>query len=330
MSVGPFNPEAIGAYTVSYSEISAARHCLLKWKLSYIERFSRGIVVGPRALGTAWHEIMADHFRALKQVQQEYAALDMAPSVGSRWTYTEANAQAVSGAAMEAIGRVADDSEQADLLLWMYQNFRAVWGLTPDWTVLATEFGTTGWLPNEDGSPSAFQCKVFVDLVVYDQIRDGVVIIDHKSGKRAPTGNLQDMNDQFGLYTWVLRQLGRNVIGSMMIWTRTQRTVKPKPARECTMGVRTERTEAELDELARDAVRMMTVAYSLLGSGVEPPSSPDPELCQRLCDYTSAHIASRKGFAELRPYLIDTGFQQLDLSSRQTTVIEPDEDDAYN
>jgi len=336
--------------TVSWSEINMMRQCLLKWQLGYKERWTQDDVGGPRALGIAWHEVMAAHFRELFAIQRERLEADTGPRAGGYWQYDTAETLRVAEAATAQLTNGGYHDDVIDKLTWMYHNYCTVYDLTPNWTILAVEYNAVGWLPRTDGQKSNFDCKVFVDLVVLDQVVNQIWIVDHKSGSRDPGSKLNDLNDQFGLYTWILRQLGKNVFGSMMIWTSTYRHVDKEtkkaaaererllaagmPAWKANNGHTPrdyvkrhlfDKTDHELVMLAIDATKMLGLAY-----GWNPeesgdlPSSPDPEWCQRACDFSGAHIASRKGFADLRGYLFDQGFRQN--FERQGAITEEEGD----
>lgn len=296
---------------VSYSEIDSARHCGLKHRLQYIERWVKPEVAGPRSLGTAYHTVMQAHYTELKTIQAELTLAGEAPSghPWDRWTYPDGTAERLHQAVHDTD---VFAGEYAETVAWMYDGHLGRWGLSTDWTILAVEFAPVHWLPDQNGERSQFDLKTKIDLVVRS-IGDGLIwIIDHKTGQRRPNVKTMDLADQFGLYVWILRKMGRQVQGAIHSWAKTS---QPKTTVDTLQDrfehYRMDRTEAQLETIARDAYRTMFRAYQWDAAEMGGyPVYPDPEWCQRRCDFINAHLAARRGSTTVQAYLLDTGWSQ--------------------
>jgi hypothetical protein len=296
---------------VSWSEIDSARHCGLKHRLQYRERWvDTKPDTGARALGSDYHLVMQAHMTQLQAIQAELRAAGDAPSghPWDRWTYPDGTAERLHQAVHTTDVFVGPNAET---VAWMYSGFLERWGLTTDWTVLAVEFAPVHPLPDLEGNPSPFHLKTKIDLVVQEIGSSLVWLLDWKTGQRRPNVKTMGLADQFGLYTWILRAMGRNAHGALHSWAKTSR---PKTTIDTVEDrfehYRMDRSQTELDKIAVDAYKTVARAYWLWDHdalGDEPPY-PDPEWCQRRCDFVAAHLADRRGFTTLRAYLADTGF----------------------
>jgi hypothetical protein len=277
----------------------------LKHRLQYVERWVGPDKGGARGLGTDWHKVLEALFRMLMEIQREMQAAGHGPAGPfGRWEYGPDVADRV----MEAI-RATDvlAGLNAELVNWMLEGYLRKWGLRSNWTVLAVEFNPQSSLPGPDGQPSLFDLKCKLDLVVQDTLTGWIWIVDHKSGQRRPQVAALNLDDQFGLYTWILRRLGRPVYGAIHSWSKTS---KPKTfvdkLEDRFEDFPMDRSETELDTIASDAFRSIDAAYKVDG---EPLVYPDGEWCRRRCDFVNAHLAARRGFAPIRSYLRDTGYE---------------------
>lgn len=292
---------------VSYSEIASARHCSLKHRLQYRERWTKPDTGGARGLGTEWHLVLEALFRELLVVQSEMRSDGLAPSGPfAAWQYPAEVADRIHRAVRDTDVFAGTNGE---LINWMLEGYLRKWGLRPRWTVLAVEFNPKSWLPGEDGQPSPYDLKCKLDLVVQDTMTGQIWIVDHKSGQRRPTVSALNLDDQFGLYTWILRRLGRPVFGAIHSWSKTTQPKKPDTVDERFEDFAMDRSETELDMIAADAYRSIHAAYSY---DPDAPALvyPDGEWCRRRCDFVNAHLAWRRGIAPMRAYLKDVGFEQ--------------------
>lgn len=296
--------------TVSYSELAAHRQCPLKHRLAYIERWSR-TTGGARALGTRWHAILATHYGAIQTIQNRRLNEGTAPARGESWIYSsKERAYILSMVSEEMASQPAD--KVLETLQWMYVNHCDVYGYQGNWTVVGVEYEDTFPLPEIPGSDIQFKLKVIIDLIVKDAMGH-FWLIDHKSGQTMPSKASVNgtLSDQFGLYDWLLTASGFKIHGDILQFMKTTKYKAPTPAAGYTDHFPMDRTEAELEELAHDAVRTAYAAYTwpteLLGN---PPSNPSPEMCTRFCDFLEAHVMERRGLAPIQEYLRGTGFQQ--------------------
>lgn len=297
---------------VSWSEIDSARHCGLKHRLQYRERWVGPDTGGPRSLGTAYHLVMQAHFTELMLIQGELkdAGKGVSGHPWDRWSYPDEAAARL----LDAVHRTdVLAGEHAETIAWMYKGFLDWTGLTTDWTILAVEYAPVHPLPDLDGNPSVFHLKTRIDLVVQTIGTGSIWLLDWKTGQRRPNVKTLGLADQFGLYVWILRAMGRNAHGALHSWAKTSR---PKTSVDSLTDrfehYPMDRSQTELDNIARDAYKTMARAYFLWDHdtlGDEPPYT-DTEWCQRRCDFVQAHLADRRGFTTLRAYLADTGYAQ--------------------
>lgn len=285
---------------VSYSELDAARQCFFKHEMAYKERWTPPTESPALARGTAWHKLMETHYGMIRERLRGEAA----------WTDDQI---------IEAVFRIhlADDngqqSKEQELLEWIYRGHVEYWGFDDDWRVQAVEFSPTVWLPSPSGHRSNFKLKLKIDLVVKIKIAGKwqLVIVDHKTGKDLPKQKELDIDDQFGLYTWAMRQLGHDVLYSIHNAARTHRNVDQvkhfQPLDERFRRTPTHRTDIELDVLAHEAYQWAKLAYQhKIG---EAPRSANPDTCSWKCPFTDACLYGRKG-GDHRRMLEDMGFRQ--------------------
>jgi hypothetical protein len=225
------------------------------------------------------------------------------------------------------------DSDTVELLEWMYDGYREQWGDDAEWQILRVEHKVVVPLLNPDGSVSPFDLKMIIDLIVRDLTSGRVWLVDHKSHAYLPKDKELDLDDQFGLYTWGLRQLGHKVFGSVYNTARTQRNQGDKPevvaawdtkkaAGDKRLGKRPEpqplsarfdrhlmsRTERELDTIASEALATARTAYSEFNFGERHTNT---DTCKWRCDFTEACLLGRKqGPDRERQFMLDVGFRQ--------------------
>jgi len=282
--------------TVSYSELSTGRDCPLKHHLSYRQRWTRPPEAGsPRDIGTTWHLALQAHYESLMATQ------DSDLSAGERL------ALAVDAVAPVLGSGGGPQTETQELADWMYAGYVNHYGVDPNWRILAVEYAPVVPLLNEAGRPTRFRLKAKIDLVVQDLFTRTIDLVDHKGNQNLKREKEVDLDDQFGLYTWMMRQLGKKVQKSIYSGARTQRNktgVQPLDTRFKRLPMY--RTDAELTNLALDAWRAAVALYRK----EIPYSSPDPLQCGWKCDFRDAHLLMRKGVAAPERILTDLGFTQ--------------------
>lgn len=280
--------------TVSYSELDSGRQCPLKHALGYKQRWTKAPEDGsPRSNGTAWHLVMQAHYESLKNTQ---AIPDLLAQ--ERLIFA---AEAV----LPVLASFPD--EQRELIDWMYAGYVENYGADENWQILAVEWAPVVPLLNEAGNKTRFRLKAKIDLVVYDRFLRVNHLIDHKSAQNLAREKEVDLDDQFGLYTWMVRQLGKKVQQSVYSGARTQRNKTPGQTVESRFKrIPMYRTDKELTNLALDAWR---AAVALYRAGA-PYSAPNPNECGWKCDFRDAHLLMRKGVTSPATVLTDLGFIQ--------------------
>lgn len=326
---------------VSYSELTTARQCNLKHELAYVERWSKEPAPGsPLTKGTVWHAVLEIHYNVIRDWQVNQVRGWIGGAAG------------VLDLAKHKVEQFLEDFDEdlADLIWWMYRGYVDQYGADDGWKILAVEHNAVCRLPLLSGRASQFALKIKIDLIVADITRGKpqVWVVDHKSGKNLPGDKELDLDDQFGLYTWGLRSMGKQVFGQLHNAARTQRNrgdfpeivaeydrlkglgLKGGGAKPVTQTLderfhRTPmaKTEIELDTLAHEAYQTARDRYRQQAEieharkrasgeprrAIEPPRSTDPDTCRWRCDFTEQCLAGRKGI-DLRAFLKDKGFTQ--------------------
>lgn len=301
-----------GDQIVSYSELSTYRDCPLKHLIGYRERWSKDPGEdSPLTKGSLWHAVMEIHYTILRD-NPGAVGLILAEEVIRALLFDEQNEQ----------------SKNQALIWWMYQGYVQRYGSDPQWEILGVEVKFQRRLHGPKG-PSRFILKGKLDLVVRDRRTGKIWIIDHKSGANLPSEMELDVDDQFGLYQWLLRESGVAVIGVIHNAARTTQNAGDLPENQDEDGVplkasmkkqtseqRMHRTlmnrgDRELDAIARDAWSVACNAYPEKAGGQTIPvySNPDPRSCGWKCDFLDAHLMARKG-RDLRTALKEMGFEQ--------------------
>lgn len=287
---------------VSYSELTTARRCPLKHQLAYVERWTKTQdPMSALGKGTAWHKVLETHYTALKQHQGHYRDEEVLKRCG------------------DAVDAELEEMppDLAALIGWMYRGYVGQWGVDRGWEILAVEFPAQVRLLTPKGTPSGFYLKMKIDLVVKERRTGNIKVIDHKSGKDLPSNRAMELDDQFGLYVWGLRQLGKRVFGQEWNAARTLRLQEDiknpgtTPLDKRFDRLRLHRTDKELDIVAREAYLTASTRYAeqarVARMGVDSPRNTDPQNCQWQCDFFEPCLAGRKGI-DIRRFLHDKGF----------------------
>ena len=154
--------------------------------------------------------------------------------------------------------------------------------------------------------PGEIDLRFKLDLLVRDRATKKLWLIDHKSARDFSRPSEIDLDDQFGLYSWALRQMGWDAIGTVRSDARTQRNKGPMTLEQRFRQVFTFRTPTELDNVANDAAQVARVAWAD-GSVDRVYSSPLTFTCSWRCSFLSPHIELRKGIASEEVVMTDFG-----------------------
>jgi hypothetical protein len=282
----------------SYSELDSYRQCRLKHQFGYIERWRTETTSPALNRGKLFHQVIEQHYLMLR--------------LQTRGELTDALYKQHVGAIRDLLHNpeTGTQSEDQELIEWMYQGYIECYGKDPRWKVLAVEHKVEEYLPTDRGGRSSIKLKGTIDLIVRDMEMGGLWIVDHKTCKNLPKGRELDLDDQFGLYQWLLRKRGNDIRG---IWHNAVRTERLK-TREMDMPERfkrtpTVRTERELDSIAVEAYQLLREAWTNGQNGRKVARSTNPDTCRWRCDYTEPCLAGRKG-ADMRAMLSGMGFVQ--------------------
>lgn len=295
---------------VSFSEVDTARQCLFKHELAYKQRWVSPTTGPALSRGTRWHSVLEAHYRTIQAWQVEQAERKKAGGKIVRITQDKDLAKAIHAAVLPYLRdpRTGQQTEEQELVEWMYQGYLEYYGLDPDWRILAVEHKGVVPLLDARGRPTRFHLKVKIDLIVQEYDTRNRYVVDNKSGKDLPSDKMLDIDDQFGLYLWAMRQLGKPAFGSLHNAARTQRNVsKPQTLESRHARKRLVRTDEELRMIALDAYRQMQHAWSLKEGTA--PRSPNTDTCRWRCDYSEACLLGRKG-RDTQQVLHVSGFRQ--------------------
>lgn len=270
---------------VSWSEIDTFRQCPLKHELSYKQRWQKPAEEGGALYrGTLFHAVMENHYNRVKLIQG-MSDKEVLASEGSN----------------EYIDKIFDllnlhnpdnQSPEQQLITWMFERYGEFYGFDDEWEIVDVEWAHDFWLPTATGSRSTFKIKVKIDLIVRHKRTGKLWIVDHKTCKDLPKEKLLQLDDQFGLYTWLMRQIGMPIAGSIHNACRTQRNQKPMELSESFKRTMLYRTDTELDTIAIEAYKSMRKAYATAEGQAE--RTPNVDMCGWKCPYTEDCIGSRK------------------------------------
>jgi RecB family exonuclease len=201
----------------------------------------------------------------------------------------------------QLIGRKDPESTaQQDLLAWMWDGYRARWhDEALEWQPLESEQRLELPLPRPDGKPSRFIVRARIDLLARYRPTRRLWLWDHKTGQNLPKERDLDFEDQFGLYVWLLRRMGRKIQGCVYNAARTQRNVSaPQPLAERFSRTLLAKTDAELAQLAAEVWATAEMMYPEDRPPLwPPPRTMDSDRCKWRCGFNEGCLAGRKGMA---------------------------------
>lgn len=286
-------------HIVSWSEIQSFRACPHKWSLAYKNRWVAPTTSPALVRGTLFHACMEEYHAAIRKLQKNKLSADDFPAYVNK---------ALAPLLYQPDGT---QSEVQELVNWMVSGYiEHNKNDAAEWDIIATEHDAVIRLPNEKLGPSEFGLKMKIDLLARHKASKKLYIWDHKTCRNLPTNKELAFDDQFGLYTWGMRQLGKKVWGCWYDAVRTQKNVdQSKQTLESRhLRIPMYRTDKELDNIAVEAYLTVKRAYAI-PDGMEE-RTPDTERCRFMCSYTESCLLGRKGGDE-HAFMEATGFQQI-------------------
>jgi hypothetical protein len=279
---------------VSYSELDTFRQCPLKHHWAYKQRWRKPVNESSAlAKGSLMHLVYETHY----QIMQKHERLS---------DQSQADALAEAAAAIRPLlmdEKTGEQTENQELVQWIYDGYVQRWGAESEYDIVGVEDAFRITLKDNEGNPSRYQIKGKIDLVVRDRSNGQLWVIDHKSGANLPNQLDLEIDDQFGLYVWAMRESGTPVMGAIHSASRTTRNVAdypgytgksvPQSLDQRFSRTYLNRSDTELSSIALDAWATAANAYP----DVEMPlySSPDPRQCGWKCDFKEIHLLARKG-----------------------------------
>jgi len=289
--------------TVSYSELDTFRQCPLKWELAYRQRWSKPSDEGSALYrGTMFHAVLESYYDSLKKLRE---AKD-----DCKRTEIEVERLKQLG---ELLSLDGTQNETQVLVRWMFERYLELYGPDSEWEILEVEHADEFWLPTDRGTRSRFKVKMKIDLIIKHRLTGKVWIIDHKTCKDLPNDKMLELDDQFGLYVWGMRQRGHDIAGAIHNACRTQRNKTPMKLEESFKRTMLYRTDAELETIAVEAWRTMTRAYRIPAGTAD--RAPNSDTCRWRCGFTEPCLGARKQAlsrqtAHLTHSLALSGFEQ--------------------
>lgn len=286
---------------VTYSELDAFRQCPLKHQWSYVDKYRQDAVAGTALTrGSLWHQVMESHYLLLQKHPQweEYTKERFMQFMLQHFLTDDAG----------------NSSEDQQLIEWMYSGYLEMYGPDSQWEpVLVEQAGEVPML-QPDGSPSGFYLRFKIDMVARDRTTGALWLFDHKSASTFGRDTEIELDDQFRLYTWALRQMGVPVHGIVRSDARTKRNKGPMSLDNRFRRVITYCTDTEANNVAADALEAARAAY-LPGRPVYP--SPAPDRCSWRCNYREPCIARRRGLGTPEQLMKDFRFRQSSDKHRE-------------
>ena len=281
-------------HITSWSEISTFRMCPHKWSLAYLERWTTAVTSPALQKGTMMHAVLEEHYGAMRRVQRGKLPIE------SFSKYVEKKINPL------LYNESGDQNEVQDLVSWMYAGYLERYPIAQEmeeWEIIAVEHEAVVPLPNLLGRKSNFHLKMKMDLIARHRPSRKLYIWDHKTGANLPNDLDLAFNDQFGLYCWGMRQLGKPVWGAWYNALRTQRnktdgqTIESRHSRTPLY-----RIDAELNTIATEAFLTIKRAYAIKEGLAE--RAPDSDRCKWMCQFREPCLAGRKGINE-KQFLLD-------------------------
>jgi len=296
-------------HVVSYSELSTYRQCPLKHQWAYVERWRKPVSPdGALAKGSLWHLVLEKHYEILKGHKRD-----------SDESIRRSLIEAETAVQLFLFDKSGNQSDVQALITWMYAGYVETHRADEEWDIIGIERPFQVPLLDHEGNESNYDLKGKIDLVAKDRNTGHLWIWDHKSGANLPSDMDLDLDDQFGLYSWALKQEGSPVLGAIHNAARTTRNMADFPdyagkAAPQTLSQRysrtyLNRTDTELASVALDAWAVASNAYPAPGTELPLYSAPDPRQCSWKCDFKEVHLTVRKGRDSLET-MENFGFNQ--------------------
>jgi hypothetical protein len=292
---------------VSYSELSTFRDCPLKHYLGYTMRYTIPPKEGSALhKGSTWHGVMEVWYGAIKA----YSDQNGGKAIPEEWEdqFYEITYKELILPMLWDTKRGDWKSETHELIDWMFHGHYKMWKTDRQWKIVAIEHQLLVPLLDERGRKTRYVLKAKLDLLVWDRSTGYLWVVDHKSGKDLPTKMDLEIDDQFGLYTWGMRQVGRKVMGSIHNAARTQRNKSPMALDARMSRTYLNRGERELTNLALDAYRAARAAHPPKSQERARYSNPDPRQCGWKCSFKEPHLLMRQG-RDMHEVMTEYGFK---------------------
>jgi hypothetical protein len=298
--------------TVSFSEIDTGRQCEYKWWLAYKERWASKDPAPALAKGTLWHEVMARHYMAIRDLPESHQE-------SGEWIPEDDARDQVIRAVMPLFWNEDGTQSEIQMLVeWMYGGYVSYYGLDSQWEIVAVEHVGYALLGVDDVEGVQYQLKMKIDLAVRERNdpHRRLWLVDHKSGQNLPKDKELAFDDQFGLYLWGQSHRRRRPYGVIYNAARTQRnTTVRQPLSERFERTLLHRTQEELDVIAREAYLTSNRLHRI--PSIEwAARSPNPDTCRWRCPFTEPCLAARKGL-DIRQLLREREFNQEGLDAVQ-------------
>lgn len=278
---------------VSYSELDTYRQCPLKHHILYGQRWTKPAKEGSALQkGSLYHAVMEEHMRVIKTYQDAHDGKNPTSAEGVRVLLEQAH-EAVLPLLYDPTSGSQDEVQE--LIEWMYKGWVEKFGINEEWRILGVEHQIITPLRDERNRRTRYHLKAKIDLIIRQRATGGRWVVDHKSGRDLPNQMDLEIDDQFGLYTWAMNEVGKGITGTIHAANRTQRNKSFMPLDTRMALTYLNRDKQELVNLALDAYRVARAAHPPASMKTFPYSSPDPRSCGWKCDLKEPHLLMRRG-----------------------------------
>lgn len=305
-AVGMLENKPKDAIVVTYSELDSYRQCPQKHEWSYHQKWREPSKEGTAlARGSLWHAVMEAHYTLVSLYREDLAELE-----------PERMQQIMLQFMLQHFltNEAGNQSEDQQLIEWMYTGYLECYSLDDDWEPLLIENAGEVRFRYPNGRVTNFFYRFKIDLVVRQRSTGHIWLVDHKTASMFSKNAEIELDDQFRLYVWALRKSGVPVHGVVRSDSRTKRNKTPMTMEQRFRRVTTFCSDLEAQNAADYALRAARTAYNRT---LPVYTSPAPDRCSWRCSYREPCIAMRKGLGTAEQLLRDFGFEQVDAKHQE-------------
>ena len=275
---------------VSYSEVSTFRNCALKWHLGYQVGLRPPERIARLDLGSAWDLVLNELFGdQIGAGEDEIEKRALRGEVKARWAIANIE-DLLPGAVYE--------KEPEPILHWMLDGYLEMWRERDyEFEVLAVQQKISIPTGLRTGNETV-RFHGYVDAVLRNRKTGKIRLRDAKSASGRDLSSQSwarelQLDDQFGLYPYVMRRMGYDVDTIEYDGARVDKLKREMTPVERFNRVGLYRSPGELDVLW---VEFLNGVREMLATerGTRPiTSNPNPMECRWKCSFMDSHLMGR-------------------------------------